>query len=46
MPNKDHYHDTVIRALGKDGWTITAEQYFVAVGKRRIWIDIEAAKAQ
>ncbi len=26
MPAKDFYHDTVIHALNKDGWTITREQ--------------------
>jgi len=26
MPAKDHYHDSVKRALIKDGWTIDGEQ--------------------
>jgi hypothetical protein len=26
MPAKDRYHDTVVRALRKDGWTILGEQ--------------------
>ena len=27
MPAKDIYHDTVKRALEKDGWRITAENF-------------------
>jgi len=27
MPRKDIYHDTVKRALIKDGWTITHDQF-------------------
>jgi XisH protein len=44
MPAKDRYHDTVIRALIKDGWTITAQQVAVAVPGRRLWIDLRAIK--
>jgi hypothetical protein len=44
VPAEDHYHDTVIRALEKDGWVITREQVPIRVGLRRIWIDLQATK--
>lgn len=40
MPAKDKYHDVVIRALQKDGWSIDAEQYVLIVEKRVLWIDL------
>jgi len=46
MPAKDRYHDTVVRALIKDGWAIEDEQFTLTVGKRNLWIDIEASKGQ
>jgi hypothetical protein len=45
MPAKDRYHDTVVRALQKDGWTIEKEQVKYVMAGRRIWIDIRASKA-
>jgi hypothetical protein len=46
VPAKDRLHDTVIHALIKDGWTIVEEQYSLRLSsKRRLWIDIYAAKA-
>lgn len=45
MPAKDRYHDAVVHALIKDGWTIAAEQLFIRLAGRRLWIDIRAAKA-
>lgn len=44
MPAKDNYHDCVVHALIKDGWTITDEQFPVRVESRRLWIDIRAIK--
>jgi hypothetical protein len=44
MPAKDRYHDTVVRALIKDGWTITGEQVELVAAPRRVWVDIEAVK--
>ena len=44
MPAKDRYHDVVVRALQKDGWTIIAEQIAVSIPARRLWIDIRAQK--
>ena len=44
MPAKDRYHDTVKRALTKDGWTITSEQVRLTFGDRYFWIDLQAEK--
>jgi hypothetical protein len=44
LPAKDRYHDTVVRALIKEGWTITNEQYTIFVEERVLWIDIRAVK--
>mgnify|MGYP000453943940 CR=1 FL=1 len=44
MPAKDRYHDTVKRALIKDGWTINDEQFTLTVEQRNLWIDIQASK--
>jgi XisH protein len=46
VPARDRYHDTVVRALTKDGWTVTAQQVAVAVPGRRLWIDLRATKAR
>jgi len=45
MPAKDRYHDAVVHALVKDGWTITSEQVFIDFAERHLWVDIQAAKA-
>ncbi len=45
MPVKDRYHDTVVRALSKDGWTVTGEQVRLRILGRRLWVDIRAVKA-
>jgi hypothetical protein len=42
LPAKDNYHNTVITALEKAEWQITKEQYTLHIGKRHLWIDIEA----
>ena len=42
MPAKDIYHDTVKRALEKDGWKITAENLQLPWGGTRTFIDIIA----
>lgn len=44
MPAKDRYHDVVVRALEKDGWSVTDEQLLVVMDERRLWIDIRATK--
>lgn len=44
MPAKDRYHDAVVRALTKLGWTIVGEQVALTMPTRRVWIDIRASK--
>ena len=41
---KDTYHDAVRRALVKEGWTITSEQYNFTTGKAGFEIDLLAEK--
>lgn len=45
MPAKDRYHDTVVRALVKAGWSIVDEQVKVEIARRRLWIDIHAQQS-
>jgi hypothetical protein len=42
VPARDVYHDTVKRALEKDGWRITHDPYPLPWEKKRIYIDISA----
>lgn len=44
MPARDIYHDTVIIALEKDGWTITDDQLKLTVGNRSVFVDLGAEK--
>ncbi len=44
MPAKDIYHETVKKALIKDGWQITAENLQLPWGGTRTFIDIIADK--
>ena len=44
MPAKDIYHETVKRALIKDGWTITKENLQLPWGGTETYIDIIADK--
>lgn len=44
MPARDIYHDTVIIALEKDGWTITNDQLKLTVGNRSVFVDLGAEK--
>jgi hypothetical protein len=44
VPAKDRYHDTVKRALEKDGWSIQYDQFTVILPERFLWIDIYAEK--
>jgi XisH protein len=41
---KDIYHEHVKVALVKEGWTITAEQFSIPAGTRRVRIDLAAEK--
>ena len=45
MPAKDYYHDSVVRSLEKDGWTIEAEQVRLELENRWLWIDMQAVKS-
>src|SRR5690242_14837835 len=44
MPAIDRYHETVKRALMKDGWTIDAEQVTFITANRQVVIDIKASQ--
>jgi hypothetical protein len=44
MPAKDKFHDVVLRALQKDGWTIDEEQVELVLDRRILWIDLRAIK--
>jgi XisI protein/XisH protein len=37
MPRRDVYHEAVINALRKDGWTITHDPLILAFGRRDIY---------
>jgi hypothetical protein len=43
MPAKDRYHDSVVRALVKAGWTIDDEQVTLLLESRTMWIDLQAS---
>jgi len=42
MPRKDIYHDTVIKALDRDGWTITDDPLRLSYGGRNVYVDLGA----
>ena len=44
MPAKDTYHHAVKNALLKDGWTITADPYFIKYEDAELYADIAAEK--
>lgn len=44
MPALDLYHDTVGRALIKDGWTITHDPYRLSIGEKRAFVDLAAER--
>jgi XisH protein len=41
---RDIYHDTVKRALQKDGWTITHDPFPLRIGKKRLSVDLGAER--
>jgi hypothetical protein len=45
MPARDSYHKTVVRALQEDGWTITADPFWLAYGDRDLYVDLAAEEA-
>ena len=44
MPRRDLYHDTVIAALERDGWTITDDPLVLSYGKKDVYVDLGAEK--
>ena len=44
MPAKDIYHDTVKRALQKDGWIITHDPFPMQIGRKRLSADLGAER--
>lgn len=46
MPAKDYYHDTVVIALQKAGWSPITEQVAIIIEDRRLWIDLRAVHAE
>jgi hypothetical protein len=44
MPALDRYHETVKRALIKDGWTITNDPYTLVIAPRFLYIDLRVEK--
>jgi hypothetical protein len=44
MPAKDHIHESVKRALIKEGWDILRDQYPIRIGTKRVWVDLSAEK--
>jgi hypothetical protein len=44
MARRDIYHDTVKRALQKDGWTITHDPFPLQIGKKRLSVDLGAER--
>ena len=44
MPAKDIYHDAVVAALTKDGWTITHDPLRLQMGKRDAYVDLGAER--
>jgi len=44
MPAKDIYHNAVKNALIKDGWTITADPYFIKYEDAELYADLAAEK--
>ncbi len=44
MPAKDIYHETVKRALEKDGWIITHDPFPLQIGRKRLSADLGAER--
>jgi len=42
MPRKDIYHNSVVKALISDGWTVTDDPLHVSYGGRNVYIDLGA----
>jgi len=44
VPAKDIYHETVKRALEKDGWIITHDPFPLQIGRKRLSADLGAER--
>src|SRR5262249_25578753 len=44
VPARDFYHDHVVDALIRDGWTITHDPLMVRVGAKDVFIDLGAER--
>ncbi len=44
MPKRDIYHDTVKRALQKDGWKITHDPFPLEIGEKTLAADLGAER--
>jgi len=44
MPAKDIFHETVKKALLKEGWTITADPLYIQVGGVDLYVDLAAER--
>lgn len=44
MPSRDKYHEVVVRALEKDGWTIAKDPMTLMLEDRRLYIDLLAER--
>jgi hypothetical protein len=45
MPAQDSIHDAVVRALRKDGWTVTDDPLTIEFGDLYLFIDLGAERA-
>lgn len=43
MPAKDKYHDAVVHALEKEGWSVKP-QFALLIGDRTVWVDLKARR--
>lgn len=43
-PRHDTHHETVKRALVKDGWRISADPFIIGLGQTRMYADLGAEK--
>jgi hypothetical protein len=44
MPARDLYHDTVVAALTKDGWTVTHDPLRLQMGRHDAYVDLGAER--
>lgn len=44
MPARDVYHDAVVQALIKQGWTITHDPLLISYGGQNLYVDLGAKR--